>query len=98
MVTPSGIPPGQYVTAVCKVCGEHRYLTRAQMIERAGDVPLDRIEPRLRCIARPRSDKRGAACGGRMTLGLDGPIVTAPEAKGGWPTLRRIRILTGHGN
>jgi hypothetical protein len=87
MLTPSQIPPGQYVTAVCKACGEHRYVTRALMLEKAGDVPLDQIEPRLRCIARPRSDKRGAACGGRMTLGLDGPIRNAPEARGGWAKL-----------
>lgn len=80
MVTPSQIPPGQYATAVCRTCGEHRYLTRALMIEKAGDIPLDRIEPRLRCIARPGNDKRGAACGGRMTLGLDAPIARPPEA------------------
>lgn len=90
MVTPSRIPPGQYVTALCKVCGEHRYLTRALMIEKAGDIPLERIEPRLRCIARTRRDKRGAACGGRMTLGLDGPIRNAPEARGGWAKLPRL--------
>lgn len=85
MLTPSQIPPGQYVTALCKVCGEHRYLTRALMIEKAGDIPLDRIEPRLRCIARPRSNKRGPACGGKMTLGLDGPITRPPEANAAYP-------------
>ena len=74
MLTPSQIPAGQYATAVCKACGEHRYETRALMLERAGDIPLDRIEPRLRCIARPLANKRRAACGGRMTLGLDAPI------------------------
>jgi hypothetical protein len=87
MLTPSRIPAGQYVTALCQVCGEYRYVTRALMLEQAGDVPLDRIEPRLRCIARPLSDKRGAASGGRMTLGLDGPIRNEPEARGGWATL-----------
>lgn len=74
MFTPSTIPAGAYATAVCSRCGEHRYVTRALMIEKAGDVPLSRIEPRLRCIARPQSNKRGPACGGRMTLGLDAPI------------------------
>lgn len=67
------------------MCGEHRYLTRALMIEKAGDIPLERIEPRLRCIARTRRDKRGAACGGRMTLGLDGPIAHSPEANAAYP-------------
>lgn len=74
MFTPSTIPAGAYATAVCQVCGEHRYVTRALMIEKAGDVPLDRIEPRLRCVARPPLDKRGPACGGRMTLTIDAPI------------------------
>lgn len=74
MFTPSTIPAGAYATAVCCLCGEHRYVTRALMIEKAGDVPLDRIEPRLRCIARLRSNKRGPACGGRMTLTIDAPI------------------------
>lgn len=85
MLTPSQIPAGQYATSTCKTCGEHRYLTRALMLEKAGDIPLDRIEPRLRCIARPRTDKRGPACGGRMTLGLDGPILNSPEANADYP-------------
>lgn len=75
------VPEGSYATATCKVCGEHRYLTRALMLEKAGDVALEKIEPRLRCVARPQSNKRGPACGGRMTLGLDGPIRNPPEAR-----------------
>lgn len=85
MLTPSQIPAGQYVTAHCKDCGEHRYVTRALMLAKAGDVPLSRIEPRLRCIARPRSNKRGPACGGPMTLALDGPVTQAPEANAAYP-------------
>lgn len=84
-LTPSRIPAGQYAIAVCRTCGAHRYMTRGLMIEKAGDVPLDRIEPRLRCIARPPLARRGPACGGGMTLGLDGPIVQPPEANAAYP-------------
>lgn len=87
MLTPSQIPEGQYATATCTVCGEYRYLTRALMLEKAGDVALEKIEPRLRCIARPQSNKRGPACGGRMTLALSGPIARPPEANAEYPVL-----------
>ena len=65
-ITPSQIPEGSYIVAVCKVCGSPRYMTRALMIEKAGDIPLWKIEPRVRCIERPRLNKRGPACGGSM--------------------------------
>lgn len=83
---PSTIPDGQYAVGICLRCRNARYLTRALMLEKAGDIPLDRIEPRLRCVARPVSDKRGPACGGRMTLGLDGPILNSPEANAAYPS------------
>lgn len=67
--TPSTLPEGSYVYAVCNACKGVRYITRAMMLEKAGDVPFKRIERRLRCIARPEN-KRGSACGGRMTLEL----------------------------
>lgn len=55
------------------------------MIEKAGDVPLERIEGRLRCIE--RQTPRGPACGGRMTIALASVGHSETEAKGGWPTL-----------
>lgn len=67
--TPSNLPEGHYIRGVCQTCRDVRYVTRAMMLERVGDVPFSRIEGRLRCIARP-NDKRGPACGGRMTLEL----------------------------
>jgi hypothetical protein len=67
--TPSSLPEGSYVYGVCQACRGVRYVTRAMMLERAGDVPFKRIENRLRCIAR-RGDRRGPACGGRMDLEL----------------------------
>ena len=67
--TPSNLPEGSYIYGVCQVCRDVRYVTRAMVLEKAGNVPFKRIEDRLRCIARS-GDKRGPACGGRMTLAL----------------------------
>jgi hypothetical protein len=67
--TPSTLPEGSYVYGVCRQCRGVRYVTRAMMLERVGDVPFKRIEDRLRCIARPE-DRQGFACGGRMDLEL----------------------------
>lgn len=67
--TPSNLPDGHYVYAVCRTCREVRYITRAMMLDRAGDVHFKTIEPRLRCVARG-ANKRGPACGGRMELEL----------------------------
>ncbi|MDQ7813878.1 hypothetical protein [Brevundimonas sp.] len=78
-IRPSEIPDGHYIVAVCQACHEHRYITRALMLEKAGDVPLSRIEPRLRCIARPRADKRGQACGGRMVMEWRARRVVDPD-------------------
>lgn len=83
-LTPSQIPAEAWPVATCQVCGGHRYPSRALMIEKAGDVPLDRIEPRLRCIAR-NGDRRGPPCGGRMTLDLAGGPARPPEANAAWP-------------
>ena len=67
--TPSTLPEGSYVYGVCRQCRGVRYVTRAMMLEGAGDVPFKSIEKRLRCIARPEN-KRGLACGGQMDLEL----------------------------
>lgn len=67
--TPSNLPDGSYIYGVCRACRDVRYVTRAMMLERAGDVAFKQIENHLRCIAR-RGDKRGPACGGRMDLEL----------------------------
>jgi hypothetical protein len=83
--TPSTLPAGSYVIATCKTCGAHRYPSRALMIEKAGDVSLERIESRLRCLR--RREPRGPACGGRMTVELASVGHRDTEAKGGWPTL-----------
>jgi hypothetical protein len=76
--TPSSLPRGSYVYGVCRACKGERYVTRAMMLARAGDVPFKRIENRLRCIARV-ADKRGPACGGRMDLELGGPRLEVPD-------------------
>ena len=73
--TPSSLPEGSYIYGVCQTCRGLRYVTRAMMLG-VGDVPFMRIENRLRCIARP-GDKRGPACGGRMTLELGARSGTA---------------------
>lgn len=65
---PSEMGAGWYIRADCRVCGESRYFGPALLTEKAGDVPLNRIEPRVRCVARPRLNKRGPACGGRMLM------------------------------
>lgn len=83
--TPSTLPEGCYVVASCQVCGGHRYPSRALMLEKAGDLPLDQIAGRLRCIV--RKTPRGPACGGRMTIDLRRVAAKDTEAKGGWPTL-----------
>lgn len=84
-MTPSTIPADGYVVATCRTCGGHRYPSRALMIEKAGDIPLDKIEGRLRCIE--RQSPRGPACGGRMTIALARVAASEPEAKGGWAQL-----------
>lgn len=76
--TPSSLPQGSYIYGVCQACRDVRYVTRAMMLERAGDVPFKRIEKRLRCIARV-SDKRGPACGGRMDLELVARRLEVPD-------------------
>lgn len=76
--TPSSLSRGSYIYGVCQACGDVRYVTRAMMLERAGDVPFKRIENRLRCIARV-SDKRGRACGGRMNLELGARRLEVPD-------------------
>lgn len=86
--TPSTLPAGQHVLAVCQVCGGHRYPSRALMLEKAGDVPLSVIETRLRCIE--RKTPRGPACGGRMTIELRRNGFNDTEAKGGWPVLPKM--------
>lgn len=63
--TPSTLSEGFHVYAVCERCSDVRYITRALMLGRVGDVPFKGIEGRLRCIA-----PRGRACGGNITLGL----------------------------
>lgn len=87
MFTPSTLPAGSYVIATCQRpgCGGHRYPSRELMLEKAGDVPLARIEARLRCFE--RREPRGPACGGRMTIDLAGVGRSDTEAKGGWPML-----------
>lgn len=67
--TPSSLPQGSYIFGICRSCRDVRYVTRAMMLEKAGDVPFKRVENRLRCVAR-LGDKRGPACGGRMSLEL----------------------------
>ena len=83
--TPSTLPADGYVVATCRRCGGHRYPSRALMIEKAGDIALDRIEDRLRCI--DRQSPRGPACGGKMTIELASVAAPEPEAKGGWTQL-----------
>ncbi len=67
---PSELPEGCNVAAGClkATCPGYRYLPRAYLIERAGDVPLRGIEKRLHCVERPLANKRGPACGGAMAL------------------------------
>ena len=67
---PSELPDGSSIMADCDRpdCLGRRYLPRAYLIEKVGDIPLFQIEPRLRCVERPRLNRRGAACGARMTL------------------------------
>ncbi len=77
--TPSTLPEGSYIYGVCRQCRGVRYVTRAMMLERAGDVPFKAIENRLRCIARPEH-KRGPACGGPMDLELGARHDKAAEA------------------
>ena len=77
--TPSDLREGSYVYGVCRACRDVRYVTRAMMLERAGDIPFKRIENRLRCIART-DDKRGRACGGRMELELGARRLEVPDS------------------
>ena len=68
--TPSGLPEGGIVMAVCirPDCAGYRYLPRDYLIEKAGEEPLHQIERRLRCVERPWLNRRGPACWGNMTL------------------------------
>lgn len=75
--SPSTLPEGSYIYGVCRQCRGVRYVTRAMMLEKAGDLTFKRIESRLRCIARP-GDKRGEACGGRMDLELGARRIAVP--------------------
>lgn len=63
----SELPEGHHLMAYCRRCQGHRYLPRALLLEKAGDVPVNTIQPRLRCIERGR-DKRGPRCDGAMDL------------------------------
>jgi hypothetical protein len=67
---PSEIPDGACVMASCvrPDCDGHRYLPRAYLIEKAGDIPLNQIQRRLRCVERPRLDRRAKPCGSGMSL------------------------------
>lgn len=78
--TPSTLPEGSYVYAVCKTCRGVRYITRALVMARAGDAPFKSVESRLRCVERP-ANKRGPACGGRMDLELASTLHGETEAK-----------------
>jgi hypothetical protein len=69
---PSELPEGQYVYGVCQKCGDVRYVTRAMMLEKVGDLPFNRIAGRLRCIG--RQEPRGPRCGGPMELALGGRL------------------------
>lgn len=80
MFTPSTMPADSYVLATCTVCQGHRYPSRALMLEKAGDLPLDQIAARLRCIE-PGCGQIG------MTIELRRVERRDTEAKGGWPTL-----------
>lgn len=82
---PSELPEGDSVIATCVKpnCFGHRYLPRAYLIKKVGDIPLHRIEPRLRCIERPRLNRRGPPCGGAMTL--DWAPAARKDAPGGVP-------------
>lgn len=97
MFTPSTMPPGSYVIATCQRpgCGGHRYPSRELMLEKAGDLPLARIESRLRCLE--RQQPRGPACGGRMRIELASAGRGDPEAKGGWPTLPGLPVTGSAG-
>ena len=77
-LTSAQLAEDQHVAAVCQVCGGARYPGRALMIERAGDIPLARIEPCLRCVALHRN-KRGPACSGSMAFELAAPRAVDPE-------------------
>lgn len=67
---PPQLPAGCNVAAAClkATCYGYRYLPRAYLIERAGDVPLNWVEKRLRCVQRPLANKRSPACGRAMAL------------------------------
>lgn len=80
MFTPSTLPEGSYAVATCQVCGGHRYPSRALMLEKTGDLPLNQIAGRLRCIE--------PGCGNiGMSVELRRVEAKDTEAKGGWPTL-----------
>ena len=58
----------RHVVAICTRCQSTRYLTRPLLREKAAGQTFAEVERRVRCIARPRSDRQEQACGGAMTL------------------------------
>lgn len=58
----------RHVVAICTRCQSSRYLTRPLLREKAAGQTLAEVERRVRCIARPRSDRQDQPCGGAMTL------------------------------
>lgn len=94
---PSDLPEGSYIIARCNDCGSSRYPSRALMIEKAGDIPIHLIEPRVRCIA--RKTPRGPACGGGMTFDLGRVGYNPPEANAnyGKPDLTMLKMAVKGG-
>jgi hypothetical protein len=90
-LTPSQIPEGHYIVATCQRpgCGGRRYVTRALMLEKAGDIPLNLIERRVRCVERPRANKRGPACGGPMEFEWGRGPAEKVQTVGRYPVLTK---------
>jgi hypothetical protein len=82
-MTPSQLRPETVIAAVCLTCGGHRYVLRSVILAKLGDVPLNQVEPLLKCIERPRLDRRARRCGGAMELELRGPPVNDRAEWGG---------------
>lgn len=66
--TVDDLQPGRHIMAVCRRCQDARYLTRPLLHQVAADQTLAEVERRVRCIARPLTNKRGPACGGAMEI------------------------------
>jgi hypothetical protein len=75
------VDPDLHVRATCERCREARYLTRPLLGAMAPGQLLAQVEARVRCVARPWSNKRGPACGGKMILDFHRAAVT-PTARG----------------